>query len=126
MAEHGTYHRQASPDGSDGAAAAPPGALYTCPMHPQIRVAAPGSCPICGMSLELVEVSEAVAPDPELADMSRRFWVALVLALPVFCLEMGGHIPRLGLVRWVPERWSIWLQFAPAVPNSSGFGLSRQ
>jgi Cu+-exporting ATPase len=73
------------------------GAIYTCPMHPQIRQAGPGNCPICGMALEPVEATADAAPNLELADMSRRFWIGLVLTLPVFILEMGGHIPWLGL-----------------------------
>ena len=77
--------------------AAAPGAIYTCPMHPEIRQVGPGSCPICGMALEPVEVTAEAAPNPELIDMTRRFWIGLVLAIPVFVLEMGGHIPGLGL-----------------------------
>ncbi len=68
------------------------GAIYTCPMHPQIRQVGPGSCPICGMALEPLLISADSGPNHELADMTRRFWVALVLTLPVFALEMGGHI----------------------------------
>ena len=92
------------------------GATYTCPMHPQIRQAGPGSCPICGMALEPLEITAEAAPNEELADMSRRFRIGLALALPVFILEMGGHIPRLGLSRLVPEQWSIWIQFALSTP----------
>jgi Cu+-exporting ATPase len=93
-----------------------PGAIYTCPMHPQIRQVGPGSCPICGMALEPVEVTAEAAPNRELADMSRRFWIGLVLTLPVFILEMGGHIPWLGLHNLVPEQISIWVQFALSTP----------
>jgi Cu+-exporting ATPase len=93
-----------------------PGAIYTCPMHPQIRQAGPGSCPICGMTLEPVEVTAKAAPNNELADMSRRFWIGLVLALPVFILEMGSHVPWFGLDNLVPEQWSIWIQFALSTP----------
>ena len=65
------------------------GTIYTCPMHPQIRQAGPGSCPICGMALEPEDGS---ADDgAELADMTRRFWISLVLTVPVFIIEMGGH-----------------------------------
>jgi Cu+-exporting ATPase len=97
-------------------ARAKPGTLYTCPMHPQIRQFGPGSCPICGMALEPVEVTADAVPNHELADMSRRFWIGLVLALPVFILEMGGHIPWLGLAKLVPEQWAIWIQFALSTP----------
>src|SRR5512145_2019137 len=74
---------------------APAGTIYTCPMHPQIRQVGPGSCPICGMALEPELVSAEAAPNPELADMTRRFWIGLVLALPVLALEMGGHLTNL-------------------------------
>src|ERR1700739_3314017 len=74
-----------------------PGATYTCPMHPEIRQAGPGSCPICGMALEPLAITAAPEANPELADMTRRFWIGLALAVPVFALEMGGHLPGLGL-----------------------------
>ena len=90
--------------------------VYTCPMHPQIRQPGPGNCPICGMTLELVKTTAEVGAHPELVDMTRRFWVALVLALPVFVLEMGGHIPGLGLHDLVPPHISIWIQFALSTP----------
>ncbi len=95
---------------------AKPGAIYTCPMHPQIRQVGPGSCPICGMALEPVEITAEATPNHELADMSRRFWIGLVLTLPVFILEMGSHVPALGLGNLVPEQWSIWIQFALSTP----------
>ena len=97
-------------------APAAPGAIYTCPMHPQIRQVGPGSCPICGMALEPVEVTAEAAPNHELADMTRRFWIGLVLTLPVFILEMGSHIPALGLHGLVPMRTSTWIQFALTTP----------
>jgi len=91
-------------------------AIYTCPMHPQIRQPGPGNCPICGMTLEPVQVTAEAAPNHELADMTRRFWVGLVLALPVFILEMGSHVPALGMDRLVPMQASIWIQFALSTP----------
>jgi Cu+-exporting ATPase len=110
---------------ADTPAAAPAqaDAIYTCPMHPQIRQKGPGSCPICGMALEPVEITAEVGPSHELADMTRRFWVGLVLALPVFILEMGGHIPALGLHRMVPPQISIWVQFALSTPVVLWAGL---
>ena len=96
--------------------AAAEGAIYTCPMHPQIRQVGPGNCPICGMTLEPVEATVDVGESRELADMTRRFWVGLVLTLPVFVLEMGGHIPALGLDSLVPPRISNWIQFALSTP----------
>jgi Cu+-exporting ATPase len=92
------------------------GTIYTCPMHPQIRQIGPGNCPICGMTLEPVQVTAEVGGNAELIDMSRRFWIALALALPIFVLEMGSHIPALGLHNLVPERISIWIQFALSTP----------
>jgi Cu+-exporting ATPase len=90
-----------------------PGAIYTCPMHPEVRQVGPGSCPICGMALEPELVSLDDAPDPELIDMTRRFQIALALTFPVFALEMGGH---LGLMQWVPPVWSNWISFLLATP----------
>jgi len=95
---------------------APPGTIYTCPMHPKIRQVGPGNCAICGMTLEPVTATAEVAPNRELADMTRRFWVGLVLTLPVLVLEMGGHIPALGLHDLVPPRISTWIQFVLSTP----------
>jgi Cu+-exporting ATPase len=72
--------------------AAPPGTIYTCPMHPQIRQVGPGACPICGMALEPELVTAEPQANPELADMTRRLWIAVALTAPVFALEMGGHL----------------------------------
>ncbi|MEA2992545.1 MAG: P-type Cu+ transporter, partial [Alphaproteobacteria bacterium] len=90
------------------------GAIYTCPMHPQIRQAGPGSCPICGMALEPELASADAEPNPELVDMTSRFWIGLVLALPVVVLEMGGHL--MGAHAWIEQRASNWIQFALAAP----------
>ncbi|UTD28486.1 heavy metal translocating P-type ATPase [Bradyrhizobium sp. WD16] len=92
----------------------PPGAIYTCPMHPEIRQVGPGSCPICGMALEPEVASLEAGPNPELADMTRRFWIGLVLALPAVVLEMGGHI--IGPHNWVDPTLSNWIQLAVATP----------
>ncbi|HST75424.1 MAG TPA: heavy metal translocating P-type ATPase, partial [Acetobacteraceae bacterium] len=97
-------------------AAAGPDAVYTCPMHPEVRQVGPGSCPICGMALEPVEITAEAAPNHELADMTRRFWIGLALTVPVFVLEMGSHIPALGLHDLVPPRVSTWVQFVLATP----------
>ncbi|HEV2362803.1 MAG TPA: heavy metal translocating P-type ATPase [Caulobacteraceae bacterium] len=94
--------------------AAPPGAIYTCPMHPEVRQVGPGACPICGMALEPATVSADSGPSPELADMSRRFWVGLALATPVFVLEMGGHLT--GLTMAIGARTSNWIQLMLASP----------
>ncbi|GAU81445.1 heavy metal translocating P-type ATPase [Bosea sp. BIWAKO-01] len=93
---------------------APEGATYTCPMHPEIRQIGPGSCPICGMALEPVLITAEAQPNAELVDMSRRFWIGLVLALPVAVLEMGGHL--LDLDHLIPRHLSNWIQLALATP----------
>ena len=95
---------------------AKPGVIYTCPMHPEVRQLGPGSCPKCGMALE---PEDAVAgagegPNPELADMTRRFWIGLVLAVPVVALEMGGHVANLHTV--LDQQTNNWLQLALATP----------
>ncbi len=90
----------------------PTGTIYTCPMHPEVRQVGPGSCPICGMALEPEQVSLDDAPDPEMIDMVRRFWIALALTVPVFVLEMGGH---LGL-HLLPPAWSNWISLVLATP----------
>ena len=88
---------------------------YTCPMHPEIRQPGPGACPICGMALEPVVVSADTGPSPELADMRRRFWVALVLSIPVVVLEMGGHLFP-SLHQLVSPSASTWIQLVLATP----------
>ncbi|MBS3650231.1 heavy metal translocating P-type ATPase [Pseudaminobacter sp. 19-2017] len=93
---------------------APPGTVYTCPMHPEVRQVGPGSCPICGMALEPVLVSVDAEPNLELIDMRRRFWIGLALAIPVVILEMGGHF--LGLNHYIGQGTSNWLQLVFATP----------
>ena len=90
------------------------GTIYTCPMHPEIRQPGPGSCPICGMALEPEVVSADAGPNPELADMSRRFWIGLALTVPVFALEMGGHLTDLH--QWLGQQTSNWIQLVLATP----------
>jgi Cu+-exporting ATPase len=97
------------------AAAMPPpaaDAIYTCPMHPQIHHKGPGNCPICGMALEPEKPSAEAAPNAELTDMTRRFWIALALAAPVVALEMGGPMLHLPL----SMATSNWIQFVLATP----------
>ena len=98
-----------------------PGAIYTCPMHPEIRQEGPGSCPICGMALEPETVTAEAPPNHELVDFTRRFWIGLVLALPVFALEMGGHLTNLHML--IPGQMSNWIQFALATPVVLWCGL---
>jgi Cu+-exporting ATPase len=95
-------------------ASVPEGAIYTCPMHPEIRQVGPGSCPICGMALEPVLATAETGPNPELVDMTRRFWIGTVLTLPVVALEMGFHFT--GLAHYVSHTTSNWLQMILATP----------
>src|SRR5437899_9839177 len=97
------------------AAAAPPaasakGARYTCPMHPQIVQIGPGTCPICGMALEPMDVFAEVEADPEYDSMRRRFWVSVALSLPVLVLSMFGEM--------------LGLRLAPSVRNAIEFFLA--
>lgn len=104
--------RYLSPD----AAVEPPvpeGAIYTCPMHPEIRQVGPGACPICGMALEPVMASAEAGPNPELADMTRRFWIGLMLALPVVVLENASHVFN---VKIVSPNLAAWIELLLATP----------
>ncbi len=89
-------------------------AIYTCPMHPEVRQVGPGACPICGMALEPVTVTAEAPTNPELLDMTRRFWTGLVLTLPVAALEMGGHFVDLGA--WLDPNLANLIQLALATP----------
>ena len=92
-----------------------PGALYTCPMHPEVQQRGPGDCPICGMALEPMEITAEPETNPELDDMTRRFWVALVFMLPVLVLGMGGMVP--GVAELLPHGAAgRWLELAFATP----------
>jgi Cu+-exporting ATPase len=113
-ADPGKYLNPSKPDAAQSHADVPAGTIYTCPMHPEIRKVGPGTCPICGMALEPEVASLETGPNPELADMTRRFWIGGLLALPVVVLEMGGHlIGGHGLIEQSP---SNWIQFAFATP----------
>jgi P-type Cu+ transporter len=110
--------------------------IYTCPMHPEVRQVGPGSCPICGMALEPIVVAAEAPPNPELVDMTRRFWIGLVLTLPVAAFEIGGHFVEVSawiesfsnfvqlqvaghfgaIGAWIKPNLSNFLQFAFATP----------
>jgi len=92
----------------------PEGTIYTCPMHPEIRQVGPGSCPICGMALEPEVANLDAGPNPELADMTRRFWIGAALSLPPVVLEMGGHL--VGGHGLIDPALSNWIQLVFATP----------
>ncbi len=106
--------RYAARDATPTPPAGPSGGIYTCPMHPQIHQVGPGHCPICGMALEPLVATADDGPNPELVDMTRRLWIGLGLAAPVFILEMGGHL--LGHSLTIAPRLSGWIQMALATP----------
>jgi Cu+-exporting ATPase len=92
----------------------PESTIYTCPMHPEIRQTGPGACPICGMALEPAVITAETPPNPELADFTRRFWIGLALTIPVFILEMGGHLFDIGHL--IAPQISNWIQLLLATP----------
>jgi len=100
-------------DAAAAAASAPAGAIWICPMHPEIRQKGPGTCPICGMGLEPEEPSLEEGPNPELVDMTRRFWGSAAFALPLLLLTMAADLFDLHVV---PMRAFTWLQLALATP----------
>jgi Cu+-exporting ATPase len=108
----------ADPEGVlDGSALKPPpaaaDALYTCPMHPEVQQKGPGTCPLCGMALEPMDLAADTGPNPELIDMTRRFWIGVVLAVPLALLTMGAHLFGLEIL---PPAWSNWIELAMATP----------
>ncbi|MBK4717840.1 heavy metal translocating P-type ATPase [Azospirillum sp. YIM DDC1] len=109
---------EAKPAAPEKAAQGSPqkGVIYTCPMHPEIRQEGPGNCPICGMALEPVGATLEEAPNPELVDMTRRFWIGTALTVPLVLLELGAHLPGLGLHTLISPQASLWLQFLLATP----------
>jgi Cu+-exporting ATPase len=88
---------------------------YTCPMHPEIIRSEPGSCPICGMALEPRQVT-AEETNPELHDMTRRFWISVALAFPLLALMVSELLPSMPLQHWLPARTWTWIEFALATP----------
>ena len=115
-AAHGVCHAHGHNHATPAAASmdAPKGSKWTCPMHPEIVRDGPGSCPICGMALEPMTPTADAGPNPELIDMTHRFWVGAALAAPVLVLEMGRHL--FGIDQIVPAMWNPWLQCFLATP----------
>ena len=89
---------------------------YVCPMHPEIVRSEPGSCPICGMALEPRAVTLAEEQNPELVDMTRRFWSAVALSAPIFFFAMADMLPGRPLAGFIPPRLLNWFQLALATP----------
>jgi Cu+-exporting ATPase len=112
-------HAHPAHSATDGASAAhtssPTDVEYTCPMHPEIRQIGPGTCPKCGMSLEPVTTTADTGPDPALTDMTRRFWIAVALAVPVMVLAMVfPMVPA--REHLIPVAASQWIQFVLTTP----------
>jgi len=115
----------ALPPAHQAAMPSPKGTIYTCPMHPEIAQDHPGPCPKCGMALgpKQVTAGQTDEGNPELHDMSRRFWIGAALAGPVFILAMAHAIPALGRQPWVDGEVSRWVQMALATPVVGWAGL---
>lgn len=93
------------------------GAVYTCPMHPQVRRTEPGSCPICGMGLELESAAMAgEGPNPELVDFTRRFWIGTILTIPLLVLTMGPYVGLSGVRGIFGERATLWIELVLGTP----------
>src|SRR5204862_3530228 len=84
--------------------------LWTCPMHPQIVRKEPGNCPICGMTLEPTTPAAGDTANPELRDMTRRFWVGVALSVPLLAIAMAEHFNKAALDALIPPRLLVWVQ----------------
>src|SRR6267378_5167211 len=103
--------------------------IYTCPMHPEIEQDHPGACPICGMTLEPKTIGAGDEEDQrEIKSLSRKFWIAFVLTIPVLILAMGHAIPGLHIATIVPRQIGKWIEFGlttPVVLWAGGFFFTR-
>ena len=115
---HGGHCSHHKPSHAEAEPAAPvnASAIYTCPMHPEVRQVGPGTCPKCGMALEPEKVTFSDAPDPELVDMTRRFWVAAILSFPLALWVMGAHLIPNFPHEWLDSPISRWIQMVMATP----------
>ncbi len=113
---HCSHHKHQPAEAPATAASEKVGVIYTCPMHPQVRQKQPGNCPICGMALEPETVSLDEGPDPELIDMTRRFWVAAVLSVPLALVVMGAHLIPGSSHEFLDSQLSKWIQMLMATP----------
>ena len=89
---------------------------YTCPMHPQIVRSQPGNCPICGMALEPRTVTAMEEENPELRDMTRRFWASTALTLPLLAIAMADMLPGMPVLHALPNGWLAWIELLLATP----------
>jgi len=90
---------------------------YTCPMHPEVIGNAPGDCPKCGMPLEPIDVStDDTHAQEETRDLSRKFWIGLILTVPVFFLAMIGMVPSINIGALIPKSVSKWIEFSLTTP----------
>jgi len=94
----------------------PAGAIFTCPMHPEVRQVSPGACPKCGMALEPLVAGANDEPNAELIDMTRRFWIGVALTSPVFVLAMLEHFSGMDIHAFIAPRLSGWIQFVLSTP----------
>ena len=103
--------------------------IYTCPMHPQIQQDRPGNCPICGMTLEPKTIGVGDEEEQhEVKSLSRKFWIALVLTIPVLIIAMGHAVPGLHIDKIVPKQIGKWIEFGlttPVVLWAGGFFFTR-
>jgi YHS domain-containing protein len=109
----------ASPRGGASGAATPTKVgevLWTCPMHPQIVRNEPGSCPICGMALEPMTPAAGDTVNPELRDMTRRFWAGVALSVPLLAIAMAEHFNKPALDSLLSPRLLVWLQLILGTP----------
>jgi Cu+-exporting ATPase len=109
--DHSVAHEHGAPKQTSASAG-----TWTCPMHPEVVRTEPGDCPICGMALEPSVPSLGEDANPELADMTRRFWGSFLLTLPVFLVSMAEMLPGRPVQAAIGEKASVWLQFALATP----------
>jgi Cu+-exporting ATPase len=102
--------------------------IYTCPMHPEVEQDHPGACPKCGMTLEPKTIGDEEHEHRETRSLSRKFWIALVLTIPVLFLAMGHAIPGLHADSFVPKRIEKWIELVlttPVVVWAGGFFFTR-
>src|SRR6266540_3157771 len=92
------------------------GREYTCPMHPEVRQKGPGNCPTCGMTLEPRTVAAEPEENAEFASMTRRFWVGVVLTIPLLVIAMGEYVPGFVLNRLLVGQIRSWVELALATP----------